>query len=221
MQVTAILKARAVALIHVDELNLSGNLRLVDIVSPLVQRYGFASFPTKPEDFEADKGIKFSNGKIGDKVISALGLFEGLISVESLSSTADSQSILEEMLEWGAHDLGLTYKPELIRHWAYISQISFNSDIALLSLLSKPLRNLARKTGKAVSGFFDEDLPYEVSKIIIGHDPMLRKNAIAGITIEHRVDTQFKENRFFSEAPLPTSSHIKFLEELEAETREL
>jgi hypothetical protein len=108
----------------------------------------------------------------------------------------------------------------MIRHWGYISQISFNSDFPLLSSLSKPLQNLARKAGEAVSGFFGEALPYEASKVIVGHDPTARKNAIAGITIEHRIDVPFGENRFFSEAPLPTDLHIRFLEELEADALE-
>jgi hypothetical protein len=220
MQVTAILKARAVALIYIDELNLSGRLRFPDIVSPLVEKYGFLTYPTKPEEFDPEKGIKFGSGKSGDRVIDLLALYTGIISLETLSSTADSRHVLEDVLKWGAEKLGLTYRPGMIRHWGYISQISFNSDFPLLSSLSKPLQNLARKAGEAVSGFFGEALPYEASKVIVGHDPTARKNAIAGITIEHRIDVPFGENRFFSDAPLPTDLHIRFLEELEADALE-
>ena len=170
MQVTAILKARAVALIYIDELNLSGRLRFPDIVSPLVEKYGFLTYPTKPEEFDPEKGIKFGSGKSGDKVIDLLALYTGIISLETLSSTADSRHVLEDVLKWGAEKLGLTYRP--------------------------------------------------ASKVIVGHDPTARKNAIAGITIEHRIDVPFGENRFFSEAPLPTDLHIRFLEELEADALE-
>jgi hypothetical protein len=217
MEVTAILKARAVALVYVDELNLSGKLRFFDIVSPLVEKYGFLIYPSKPEDFDPEKGIKFGSGKRGDKVIDLLAFFTGLISLETLSSTADSRAILEEMLVWGREKLGLTYNAGTVRHWAYISQVSFNTDFPLLSLLSKPLQNLGRKTGEAVSGFFGETVPYELTKVNVGHDPAARKNAIAGITIDRRIDVPFGENRFFSEAPLPTELHIKFLQEFEAE----
>lgn len=220
MQVTAILKARVVALIYTDELNLSGKLRFYDVVSPLVEKYGFLVYPTKPEDFDAEKGIKFGSGKSGDKVIDLLTFYSGLILLETLSSTDDSRAILEDMFMWGRDKLGLTYKPDTVRHWAYISQISFNSDFPLLSFLSKPLQNLGRKTGEVVSGYFGENLPYEVAKVIVGHDPNARKNAIAGVSIEHRVDTPFSENRFFSEAPLSTDLHIKFLEDLEADVRD-
>jgi hypothetical protein len=46
---------------------------------------------------------------------------------------------------------------------------------------------------------------------------MARKNGIASLIIEHRVNTPFEENKYFSEAPLPTKLHIKFLEEFEAD----
>lgn len=220
MQVTAILKARAVALIYMDELNLSGKLRFADIVTPLVEEYGFLTYPTKTEDFDSEKGIRFRSGKKADKVIDLLALYTGLITLETLSSTSDSREVLEDILEWGTKKLGLTYKDGMIRHWGYISQISFNTDFPLLSSLSRPLQNLAQKAGAAVSGFFGEGLTYEIAKVNVAHDPLTRMSAIAGITIEHRANAPFGENRFFSEAPLPTELHIQFLNELEAEVLE-
>lgn len=220
MQVTAILKARAVALIDIDELNFLGRLRFADIVPALVKEYGFLAFPTKMEDFNSENGIKFMSGKSGEKVIDSLAVYTGLITLETLSSTSDSREILEGILKWGSKELGLTYKDGMIRHWGYISQISFYTDFPLLSSLSMPLQNLARKTGECVSDFFGEELAYEVARVNVGHDPNARKNAIAGLLIEHRANVQFGENKFFSEAPLPTDLHIKFLKELEADVLE-
>ena len=221
MQVTAILKARAVALIDIEELNLFGKVRFANIVPALVEKYGFLVYPTKPEDFDSEKGIKFSYGKSGDKIIDLLAVYGGLITLETSSSTADSREVLEGILTWGSEKLGLTYKDGMIRHWGYISHISFYTDFPLLSSLSKPLQNLAQKTGEVVASLFGENLIYEVAKVNVGHDPGVRKNSIAGITLEHRANVQFGENKFFSEAPLPTDLHIRFLEELEAEVLEL
>jgi hypothetical protein len=220
MKVTAILKARAVALIYIDELNLQGKLRFPDIVAPLVKEYGFLAYPTKLEDFDPEKGIKFGSGKSDDKVIDLLDFYSGIITLETLSATSDSRDILEGMLKWGAKNLGLTYTEGMVRHWAYISQISFSSDFPLLSSLSRPLQNLAQKTGDAVSGFFAETLPYEIKNVNVGHDPLIRSSVIAGLTIEHRANAAFGENLFFSEAPLPTDLHIKFLNELERDVLE-
>jgi hypothetical protein len=215
MQVMSIPKARAVALIEIDELNTNGTIRFADIVAPLVEKYGFLTYPTKAEDFDPEKGVKFHSGKADGKVIDLLNIFPGLITLETLSSTSDSKAILEKLLAWGRDHLGLTYSEGLIKRWGYISHIVFYSEVPLLSMLSRPLQDLAKKTGDFVDGNFREGLVYEVSKVVIGHDPLRRQGSIAGISIEHRANMQFSENKFFSEAPLPTDLHIKFLKELE------
>jgi hypothetical protein len=41
---------------------------------------------------------------------------------------------------------------------------------------------------------------------------------IAAFTIQRRGQTPFEENKYFSEAPLPTDIHINLLEQFEADT---
>ncbi|HET9086366.1 MAG TPA: hypothetical protein VFN53_02470, partial [Acidobacteriaceae bacterium] len=72
----------------------------------------------------------------------------------------------------------------------------------------------------AVTEQIFEGLQYQPSQIWVGHDPGVRKNAIASFMIAHRVNTSFSENIFFSEAPLPTDLHIKFLNEFEKDVME-
>src|ERR1017187_4560630 len=90
MKLTSIAKARAVALIDIDELNLNGRVRMADVVTPLVRRYEFATYPNKPEDFDYEKGVKFGSGRFGETVIDLFGIWQGLITLETLSSTDDS-----------------------------------------------------------------------------------------------------------------------------------
>jgi hypothetical protein len=217
MKLASIVTARAVARIDIDEFNLKGTIRLSDIVPILVRQFDFLVFPSKPEDFDANKGIAFGSGKVGNKVVDVLKIFAHSITIECLSSTDDAKAALEEILSWCREELGLTYKDGMISRWGYISQITFYSDFPLLNAISAPLLNLARKTGKAVDDIFGEGLEYEVTKVNVGHDPLMRQNGIAGITIEHRANVKFGDNKFFSEAPLPTKLHIKFLEEFEVE----
>lgn len=215
MQIASIVKARAVALIEIDELNLRGTARFSEIVAPLVEAFKFENFPESKEDFDPDKGVKFGSGRFGELVIHTLNIFPGLISLESLSNTADSRTMLEHILEWAAENIGLTYSKGMIRRWGYISQVVFYCDYPLLQMISMPLNSLAKKTTEIVDGLFREELKYEVSKVMINHDPLARSGAIAGVTLEHRANVQFGANKFFSEAPLPTDSHIQFLQELE------
>ncbi len=62
MQLAAIVKARTLAFIDIDELNKNGRVRLADIVPAIAKRYDFMTYPTKLEDFDIDdKGVTFSS----------------------------------------------------------------------------------------------------------------------------------------------------------------
>jgi hypothetical protein len=128
MQLLAILKARALARIDVDEFNLRGRVRFADIISPIVERYGFLTYPAKLEDFDLEKGVKFGSGRWENQVVESLTIFNGLIFLETLSSTEHSRACLLEMLSWAGSELGLTYKSGMINRWAYISQVTFSTD---------------------------------------------------------------------------------------------
>lgn len=217
MRLGAITKARALTIIELDELNLGGKIRFLDCVTPLVERYNFAVFPQKPEDFDFEnKGVRFESGKAGDLFIDSLTIYSGALYVDTLSSTSDSRNVLLEMLEWARATFGISYSPEMLRKWAYINDLVFYTDFPLLAEFSQPLQNLARKTSAVTEELFN-GLHYESMAIKIGHDPTVRKNSVASLTIEHRVNAAFEENKYFSEAPLPTDIHIKVLEEFEAD----
>ncbi len=99
--------------------------------------------------------------------------------------------------------------------------LRFYTDFPLLRSLSSPLDKLAQKTGDQVSEIFGEAIVYHPMNFIVGHDPRVRKHGIAGFTIQQRVNTKFDENKYFSEAPLPTAVHLKFLAELEEDVKKL
>jgi hypothetical protein len=222
MRIAAVTKARALGFIEIDELNRNGRIRLADVVPALVKRYGFLIYPTKIEDFDVnDKGMTFGSGRLNDIVIDELKIYSGAIYAETLSSTDDSRTVLLDILEWGANELELTYTAGMIKRWAYVSDITFYTDFPLLRSLSSPLDKLARKTGDQVTEIFGEDIVYHPMNFVVGHDPRVRKHGIAGFTIQQRVNTKFDENKYFSEAPLPTAVHLKFLAELEEDVKKL
>jgi hypothetical protein len=218
MQLAAINKARTLAFIELDDLNRNGKLRLADIAPQLVQRYDFKNYPQPTDILDVDdKGIVFASGKFGSFTIGEFKIYSGLIYAEALSSTDESTAFILDLLDWGTKELGFTCDEKTIRHWAYVSSLSFHSEFPLLKALSGPMTRLAEKTGNQVSSFFGEEIPYHPMISTAGHDPRIRKNGIAPFTIQQRSGVQFAENKFFSEAPLPTHVHIQYLEELEAE----
>jgi hypothetical protein len=211
MQLLAILKARALARIDVDEFNLRGRVRFADIISPIVERYGFLTYPAKLEDFDLEKGVKFGSGRWENQVVESLTIFNGLIFLETLSSTEHSRACLLEMLSWAGSELGLTYKSGMINRWAYISQVTFSTDFPLLSALSPPLARLGKKTTEVIESLFEEGLTYEPAFVTVGHDPLARKHAIAGFTIQPRQNLQFGDHKFFPRPLCPQMRMSDFL----------
>lgn len=119
------------------------------------------------------------------------------------------------MLAWGKEKFGLHYSPEMVKHFAYVSDLTFYSDAPLLRA-NRAVEGLCQKTSAALSHIWGEPVPYEPLNISVGHDPTSRKYGIAPFAISRRAETPFSENKYFSEAPLPTKLHIQILEEFEA-----
>lgn len=218
MKLSAIIQARVLAFVELYDLDPRGRTFFLDTVKRIQERYGFLQVP-KIADIEEKKGIELKTGKLGDKVIDVLKVFDTLFVLETHSNTTDSKLILEDMFEWGKRELGLTYDPSMIRHWGYVSIVTFYSD-AMISFASSPVAKLAAKVSRAVSEVWDERITFEPRSLGISHDPLVRKNGLASFLIQPRLETPYSENKWYSEAPLPTDVHIKLLEEFEADVIE-
>lgn len=218
MRIGSVIKARALAVMELGELNRDGKVRFSECVAPIVQRYEFETFPTKPEDFNEETGVKFVSGKFKGSIIESLVIYSGAIYVDGVRNTAESKEMLLDLANWGREELGLTFSEKQIRRWAYISDLMFYPDFPWLDTYSSPLEKLARKTSAVTEEIFG-GLEYRPSRISIAHDPMKRNHNVAEFSITHRINTSFDDNVYFSEAPLPTDLHIKFIEEFEEDIR--
>jgi hypothetical protein len=215
MKLSAIVIARALAFIDFNEVLSGGNIYLPDVSKILALEFGFQKVPTKPEEFNMGDGVEFKLGRNKTVVIERLVIFYGLVLLETKATTEISQKMLLEVFRTVFDKMNISFSEELIKRWAFISFLTFHTDFPLLAQYSDPLKSLAQKTTKAVSHFFKEDLEYEPLEIKIGHDTNLRKNDIASFLIQRHAGTHFSENKYYSEAPLPTDLHWKLLEEFE------
>jgi hypothetical protein len=215
MQLSAVILARVLGFIETFDLSPKGKMFFPDMVPEIVKRFSFQKFPKSFEDLDESKGIEFLEGKIGDKVIQKLVIWNTVLVVETRSNTNDSKKLLEDMLLWGVEKFGLNYRPGMIKRFAYVSDLTFYSDVPLLSV-SPALKTLAEKSSKALSEIWQEPVRYEPINLVIGHDPMARKYGIAPFSITRRAEARFSENKYFSEAPLPTDMHLSLLEEFES-----
>jgi hypothetical protein len=220
LQLSAVINARTLGYIETFDLAPRGEVFFPEIVQELVKRYSFQKFPKTLEEFDQSKGIEFLEGKTGNNSIQKFVIFNTLLIVETRSSTTDSKEIMEGMLEWGAAKFGLTYRPGMIRRYAYVSDLSFYSEAPLLNV-SPVLANLAAKASRLLTDIWQEPVQYESVNLTVGHDPMARKYGIAPFSITRRAEARFSENKYFSEAPLPTDDHIALLEEFERDVERL
>jgi hypothetical protein len=214
VKLSSIILARTLCRIETFDLNPKGRVFYPELVEALVQRYKFQKFPKTLEEFNEQKGVEFYEGKFGNKVIQKFTIYNTLLVIETRSSTDDSKQILEEMLSWAAAKFDLNYKPEMIEHFGYVSGVTFYSDAPILGG-STALKKIAKATGDAVSEIWHERFDYETINIVIGHDPLVRKYGIASFTLTRRAEAKFLENKYYSEAPLPTDLHLKLLEQYE------
>jgi hypothetical protein len=220
MQLSAIITSRALAFIDVNEILSGGNVYLPDVSKILASEFEFQKVPTKAEELNLGDGIEFKLGRNKSVVIERIAIFYGLVLLETKATTEVSKETLLEIFRTLFSKMNISFSEELIKRWAFISFLTFYTDFPLLAQYSDPLKSLAEKTTNAVSRIFDEDLKYEPLEIKIGHEPTLRKNDIASFTIQHRLGARFSENKYYSEAPLPTDLHLQLLQEFERDVLE-
>jgi hypothetical protein len=185
-----------------------------ELVEKIVAKYNFAKFPKSIEELDLSKGIEFLEGSSGDYPIQKFAIWSTLLVLETRVDTNVSQSIIEEILQWAKGEFGINYSSTSIKRFGYISDVTFYSDEPILDV-NPAVRTLARKCSEALTGIWQEPVVYEPFTVRVGHDPSARKNPIAPFMIEHRAETKFLENKYFSEAPLPTDMHWELLREFE------
>jgi hypothetical protein len=212
LRLSAVPLARTLAYIELADLNPKGGVSLPDLIKGIADRYKFQILP-KWEEREKE-GFVFEEGKIGNRVVKKLTLFDALIVLETRSNTSDSKQLIEELLLWGSAKFGLTYQPQSINSFGYVSAVTFYSDAPILDP-SPALRKIADATGAAVSEMRKEQLRYETINITIGHDPKARRDQIASFILTRRAESKFSDNKYYSEAPLPTDLHVQLLEQYE------
>lgn len=216
MKLSAVLLARFYASIETADLNPRGRAYFPEITAALVEKFGFAKYPEKLEDYDEKKGVRFQGGRSGEITILEMTVFDAAIYVDTNSSTVDSEGLFNEVVAWLSRDHALTYTPEMVQRKTYVSQVSFYSE-AIFPNLNPALIKIAKRLSARVPEYFGQPLEYRPSAFTVGYDPMTVKSGPAPFTIEPRSQSLFTENKYFSTAPLPTEEHIQALEEFEAD----
>jgi hypothetical protein len=218
MELAAVILARAIAFIETSDLNPRGAAFFPALVPLLVNRFGFQKYPQTPEDFNEDKGVAFEMGYTGGTTIDKITVWNNGIGIDLRSSTTEGKNILDEALTWLSHEAKLSYQPGMVKRWGHLSQITFFSDVdfdgihpAFLKLGSRITSSVKKEQGV--------EADFRLSGLTMNFDRTLRQSPIAYFSVQRRADTPFDQGKFFSEAPLPTETHLEILQQLEQDLK--
>ncbi len=214
MELSAVLLARVIYFVESADLNPRGAAYYPDIVAAMVQRYKFQTYPQKVEDFNEQKGVVLAEGKLGDKVVEKVVVYNWGITLETTSSTRDSEELLEEALAWATANLKLTYKPEMVKRKAYVSQVTFFSEAPILSL-NPVLGTIANKLSETVSANMNLPNVFHPLGVFLNIDATAQPTPVQVFSIERRQNIPFSDGKYFSSAPVPTDAHIELIKEFE------
>jgi hypothetical protein len=216
MKLSAVLLARVIAFLEMNDVNPRGKVRLPVVAEMIRERFGFAKYPQKPEEFDETKGVEFTEGSFNDIGIDKLTIWFNGVGIDVRSSTDDARKVLLQSFEWLRDEVGLTYQPEMIKRWAYLSQLTFYSDVNLDGI-NPAVANLANRITAAVSRIQGSSFEFHSNWIGWGFDRTVKQFPISDFSIQRRADTPFAERKYFSQAPVPTEEHYQILEQFEAD----
>ena len=218
MKLSAVLLARTIAFLDINELNPRGVVFFPKLVPALVERFNFQNFPSKPEDFDESKGVKFSVGYFGGHTIDEMTVFNDGIVLSTRSSTSHGKEIITNTLEWLAANHGITYAEDTVSRWNYVSNLAFNSDVDL-NFVSPALSDFIARLGTEMKDDIRVAGDFHVESITFDIDRTSGVKQLTPFKIERRSKIEFSQGKYFSAAPLQTQVHISLLEQFEAAIR--
>lgn len=203
--------ARSIWLFDDRELNPRGKRLYPEIFNPLVQRYTFRVFPTTPEHLNRQNGVLFQDGgfRTPDGTISVdLSYYsDGLVATSS-SSTEDMDAFLDDVLRWASEQYGLRYDSTLVQKKEYLSTVQVQFEHSLHGACERLQRFASHLSSLDIDA---KNSTQEFAGARFTSDPASRFS----FSIERRLNAPFSENRYYSDARLPTKQHLSALEEFE------
>lgn len=212
MELVAITLARVVSLVQLQAWDPFGKATSLETLQGLIDRYTFAKYPTTFDALDPQKGIELVEGRLGNIVIHKIAIYSNGLVIDTRSSTDDSETVLQDMVQLAHDAFGANIKPV---QQNFVSQFIFRSNLRL-SALNPVMGRLGDVLTKKVSTDMKQVFEFEPTAISIHTDLSNRKITPAMFSVERRVDVPFSEDTYFSNAPLRTSDHIEVVNDFEA-----
>jgi len=202
--------ARSVWLFALDELNRGGVRLYPTVADAVIERYDFDEI--KEGEYAPEKGLHLKNGSFhgsnNREIMVNLQIYNDGIVAETISSTADTDSFIQDLLKWASAEFGMNYHPGLVRQQIYHSELIVNADVDLDSICEK-LRSFSELL--SALPFFGQSQKQATSAIMFGSDGKPEPS----FSFERRRGVPYADNRYFTRAALPTDDHLKLLEQFD------
>lgn len=215
MKLISIQSARAVWLVSLNQINPRGR-NILPLVIALIERYKFEKRPDAKSLTEVPTKIVFDVGSFlgadGYPVYVGLTVHDDGLVVQTRSSTLDAEHFLEDMFSWLAKDYQLPAASELSIRKLYMSDVIVQLDRPL-NVFNERVARFARSLESGLGEM--QPKPMRLVNINFATDPGETNQQQAALRIEHAVGTSFRENKFYSSAPIHTHEHLRLLERFE------
>ncbi len=218
MKLVSVESARAVWLISTNEFNPRGMNLQYSLLPAAIEKYKFIKFPSlepnkqkDPSEGEVlDEGI-FRNPQ-GIDIGVKLTIFADGIVAETRSSTSDTDEFLQDFFQWASEEFALTYQRDMVKRKGYVSELTIIPEGSLTKL--DKFAEFTNKISTFVATGYTVPVQYKVGGIFFAADPVSQLTP-SYFRLERKLNEPFNQNKYFSQAPLPTELHLEMLDELE------
>lgn len=215
MELLNIIRARAIWLIYIQDINPHGKNINAYIIDWLRNKYKFLKCPSSIHERNEGGALVFSDGefksKTGSNISVDLAIYNDGFIADTRSSTKDTELFIEDALYSLVKDFGLFYKPDMLRKKLYVSELTLRTD-RQLNNINPRMQAFVRKIISMI-GTDDPGL-MELSSLSFWWD-FRSSNGQSHFQFERAAGIPFSERRYYSRAPLHTEDHLSLLNEFE------
>lgn len=191
----------------------SGTPYIPDLLHAIADRYSFQKFPVSFEEIASETRI-FQMGKWNNLQIDELGIYNDGVIAAAPSSTDVTNGIVDDLFNFviGEYDFEITSRREF-RHYESAIVIELPKNITNRFL---GMYELSRNLTDFQVSYDLPDYKFETARLGSFVDATLHTGRIPlGFSLERRAGESFKDNRWYSSAPLKTEDHLTLLDNLE------
>jgi hypothetical protein len=215
MNLVSVVSARAIWLFDLFRLNPKGLSNKV-MISGVTQRYAFSKAPSSMLDVE-DNALVFDQGEFitedGNRIYVGIKAYsDGLVGITSSSTRYTTEFMTD--LSLYLVSIGFSFPPPELIKKGFASVLLVESDIELVRI-NPALERVLEFVHTRLVSLDDKPRTYQVSGIGAWTDDAKKPFAPMAFRFERKMGVPFKENLYYSEAPLQTDEHLELLDMLE------